>query len=122
MGKKPVKIDWAEVESYLEKQSSGQQIAALIGIDNMTLYSRCKKDNGMDWQEYKQIHSSRGIEKLRHNMYQMAMVDKIPSVAIFLSKNLLGYSDKVEQKITVQEWSVDFDQESNEENNDMNED
>ena len=102
-------IDWKLVQLYLEQQSPGTSIAAMLGISKECLYERVQQDEGMTWVEYKMKYSSIGIEKLRHNLYQMAMVDKVPSVAIFLSKNLLGYSDKVEQKVELKEWKVEFD-------------
>ena len=104
-----IKIDWKLVEEYLQQQSSGSAIASMIGISRECLYEICLKDNGMTFSDYKAKHSAVGVEKLRHSMYQMAMVDKIPSVAIFLSKNILGYSDKIEQKIEINEWKVQFD-------------
>ena len=112
MAKAKIKIDWDLVEQYLQQQSSGMAIAAMIGISRECLYERVISDKGMTWADYKAKHSAIGVERLRHSMYQMAMVDKVPSVAIFLSKNLLGYSDKIEQKVEVKEWKVQFDDSS----------
>ena len=120
MSKKPLaKIDWSLVERYLEQQSPGTAIAAMLGISRECLYGRCLQDNGIPFSEYKQIHSSVGIEKLRHNLYQMAVVDKVPSVNIFLSKQLLGYTDKVEAKIQTKEWKVSFGTDSSETDSDF---
>jgi len=106
---KGVKIDWDRVIELLQKQSTGIAIASIIGIDKATLYERCQKDQGINWVEFRQQHSAIGAERLRSTLYEMAVEDKIPNVAIFLSKNLLGYADKVEQKVQVQEWKVSFD-------------
>lgn len=101
-------IDWKIVESYLEQQSSGRSIANLLGIPYRKLYDKVMEEYGMTFEEFKESKSSIGIEKLRHKMYKTAM-DGNTSVMQFLSKNLLGYSDKVEQKISLKEWKVSFD-------------
>ena len=99
-------IDWLFVQDCLEKQSTGIAIASMLGISKECLYERVREDHKMNWSEYKMKYSAIGVERLRHKLYEMAMVDKIPSVAIFLSKNLLGYADKVEQQIEIKEWKA----------------
>ena len=107
--KQKYNIDWLFVQECLEKQSTGIAIASMLGISKECLYERVKEDHNMSWAEYKMKYSAIGVERLRHKLYEMVMVDKVPSIAIFLSKQLLGYTDKVEQNISVKEWKVSFD-------------
>lgn len=106
---KGVNIDWDRVIELLQKQSTGIAIASILGISKECLYERCQKDQGVNWADFRQQHSAIGAERLRSTLYEMAVEDKMPNVAIFLSKNLLGYADKVEQKVEVKEWKVGFD-------------
>ena len=101
-----LQIDWNIVEQHLIKQSTGTKIAEILGICHHTLYKKCLEDNGIEWKEYKAKWRATGQERLRQKMYDVAMNENNVQMLIFLSKNYLHMSDKVEQKIEVQEWKA----------------
>ena len=72
-GNPPKPIDWKEVDSLLECQCSGLQIAAALNICHDTLYDRCQSDKGVLWSEY--IHSKKetGKSKLLKKQFEVAM-------------------------------------------------
>ncbi len=104
-----LQIDWDIVKQHLIKQSTGTKIAEILGICHHTLYKKCLEDNGVEWKEYKDKWRSTGQERLRQKMYDVAINDGNVQMLIFLSKNYLAMSDKVEQKVELKEWRVEFD-------------
>jgi hypothetical protein len=89
-------IDWDRVNELLEKQCSGLQIAAHLGLDEDTLYNRCKSDKQHTWSDYASKMKSSGHVILREKQWDLAMQgDK--TMLIFLGKQYLDQSEK--QKI-----------------------
>lgn len=112
-GAKSIPIDWDYVIDMLQKQASGEAIAQSLGIDNLTLYSRCTKEQGMGFTEFKAKHRVTGLHKLRSKMFDTAINDGNVQLMIFLSKNVLGMAEKQEQVITVKEWSTSWGGDTN---------
>ena len=116
-GRPKAPIDWEEVGKYLEAQCMGSEIAGKLGIDEETLYNRCKTDNNMGFSEFSRIKKSAGQSMLRASMYADAMSgDK--TMKIWLSKQYLGMKDRHEQtidpeglKVNVRVWKKGDDDE-----------
>lgn len=93
-----IKIDWTEVGRLLEAGCSGVEIAGYFGFSEETLYVRCEKELGMLFTAYKQEKRARGDSLLRAKQFQSAIKGNIP-MQIFLGKNRLNQSDRVESKV-----------------------
>ncbi|MDH4127146.1 MAG: hypothetical protein OEV44_00220 [Spirochaetota bacterium] len=86
-------IDWKIVDQLLEASCEGTEIAAYIGIDNDTLYKRCKTDNKMCFSEYLQQKKAKGDSMLKTKQFKIAMEgDK--AMLIWLGKQRLGQKDR----------------------------
>lgn len=100
MGRKKIVIDWKLVDKMLMASCEGTEVAAALGIHPDTLYLRCEKDKKMGFSEYLRQKKAKGDNYLKTKQYQVAMNgDK--SMLIWLGKNRLGQSDKVDAKTEV---------------------
>lgn len=116
MGRKQIAIDWERVNDLLKAQCDVTGIAAILGICRDTLYRRCQIDNNVDFQTYSITKKAEGRESLREAMYNIAKSgDK--TMMIWLSKQYLGMSEKVEQKNKEEkeiDWSTITDEQLSE--------
>jgi hypothetical protein len=101
-GRKRKLIDWELVDNMLIAHCKGVEVAAALGIDRQTFYRAVKKDKKVDFDTYQQQKQAIGKELLRRKMFSQAMKDSNTTERIFLSKNLLGYTDKQQQDIKVE--------------------
>ncbi len=73
-GGRPIaNIDWEYVSSLLVAGCSGAGIAPIIGINENTLYDRCKKDKNISFSEYSRQMQSKGDDLLRKVQFDKAM-------------------------------------------------
>lgn len=97
-GRAKIPIDWDLVDKFLVMGGTGAQIAAQIGVHPETLYNRCVSDRGATFTDYSYMMREKGNLHLLGKQYSLAMKgDK--SLLIWLGKNRLGQSDKIEQKV-----------------------
>lgn len=97
-GGRPLKfIDWPLAEKLAKIQCTAREIASVLDINQDTLADRCKKDHSLTFTEWFKKHSDGGKASLRRSLWNMATGER-PSaaVAIWLSKNYLGMSEKIE--------------------------
>lgn len=94
-GRPRVSIDWQLVGKYAESGASGNGIAAVIGINEATLRTRCVVDNKIGLSEFLQQKRAKGDEYLRDKQYEVAMGGNVPML-IWVGKNRLGQADKQE--------------------------
>lgn len=94
---KKTKIDWDLVDKGLECGSTTTSIANKLGVHHITLQRRCEIEKEMSWKQYKQLKKTKGNDTLREKMYEVAMNGNV-TMLIWLSKNWLGFSDKVTQE------------------------
>ena len=89
--------DYEVIDRMLRKHCSGAEIAATIGMSKAALYVRVEKEKGMKFGAYMQQVRSEGRAVLRERMFDMAVPDQVEKssvpLAIFLSKQYLGFSD-----------------------------
>ena len=95
-GRPVIEINWELVESLLQADCSGVQVAAHIGISEDTLYGRVKKEKGMIFSDYSLIFREKGDSLLKSKQFESAITDKNISMQIWLGKQRLGQSDKRE--------------------------
>jgi IS30 family transposase len=89
-----VAIDWEKVSEWLEAGADGTDVAAALGIHPETLYDRCKKEQKTDFSVYRAQKRAVGMNSLRVARYELATKDKNPTMMIWLSKQMLGETDK----------------------------
>ena len=61
MARPKVNIDWKIVDSLLEADCEGTEIAAYLGLSVNTLYNRCKIDNNINFSGYLQEKKATNI-------------------------------------------------------------
>ena len=100
-GRPRKEIDWEEFEKLCYFQCSLAEICEWLHVSDKTLERRCKEHYGETFSAVFEKKRAGGLISLRRNMFHMA--EKNPAVAIFLAKNLLGMSDRVDQNLNVSE-------------------
>jgi len=105
-GRPPKPLDWKLVGQLNVIHCTIEEICACVHVDKVTLYSRCKKDLGVDYSTYAAEKRGEGKASLRRVQLQAAMAgDK--TMLVWLGKNLLGQEDrkKHEVDLKVGQWS-----------------
>ena len=93
---RPLKeIDWEQVDEMCRIHCTGEEQAAVLGIDYDTLNRACKREQGVGFTEYFKQKSAAGKMSLRRRQYTKAM-DGDNTQLIWLGKNWLGQSDQPE--------------------------
>lgn len=97
MGRPLVFIDWPLAEKLAKIQCTAKEIASVLNINQDTLADRCKRDHKLTFSDWFKKHSDGGKASLRRSLWNMATGDRPnAAVAIWLSKNYLGMSEKIE--------------------------
>jgi hypothetical protein len=96
-GRPKKQIDQKEFEKLCFLQCTKQEFCSWFDTTDKTLERWCKETYGMGFSEIFRIKRVNGIISLRRTQFQLA--EKSPAMAIFLGKNLLGQTDKVEQTV-----------------------
>lgn len=113
MSRPKLEIDWKVVDSLLEADCEGTEIAAYFGVHPDTLYARCKEVNNMGFSHYLQEKKAKGNSLLKTKQFKIAMEgDK--AMLIWLGKQRLGQKERqeidhsgsinTEIKITPKDW------------------
>lgn len=122
MGRPKKVISQKQFESLCAIQCTIEEVCAVLDVDEMTLEKWCKEV--YDGKTFSKVFKEKrqfGKASLRRMQWHLA--EKNPSMAIFLGKNMLGQTDKVEQTVLeVEDLSAlasmlkvdDDDQEENE--------
>ena len=92
LGRPPFEFDLDLVRKTAETFATYEEIAFIIGCSISTLQRKRQEDPAFEHM----IQHARAVEKVSFRRDLMKMARKDPSVARFMAKNLLGYSDKVE--------------------------
>jgi hypothetical protein len=117
-GRPRKEVNWAEFEKLCALQATEQEIADWFEMDTNTLEARIKEKYDMRFSEVFRQKRGRGKIALRRAQWQSAIDDRNITMQIFLGKNFLGQSDKVENHHMIDELSFidpDDESESNEE-------
>jgi hypothetical protein len=95
---RPLKeIDWQQVNQMCAIHCTGEEQAAVLGIDYDTLNSACKREHKMSFSDYFKQKASHGKMSLRRKQYTTAM-DGNTTMLVWLGKNWLGQRDQPESE------------------------
>lgn len=98
MGRPRKEINKTEFEKLCFLQCTQREFCSWFDISDETLNKWCKENyDGRTFLEVFKEKRENGIISLRRTQFQLA--EKSPAMAIFLGKNLLGQTDKVEQTV-----------------------
>lgn len=106
-GRPKIKIDKKQFESYCEMQATEIEIAARFGCSIDTINNWCKATYGSTFEEVFAEKRKGGFISLRRALWNLK--EHNAATAIFLAKNLLGYSDdpKKYEKDSIVEDKID---------------
>lgn len=88
-------IDKTEFEKLCGIQCTEEEICAWFGVTDKTLSSWCKRTYGQSFSET--FRQKRGIGRIALRRAQFQLMKKNATMAIWLGKQWLGQTDKVEQ-------------------------
>ena len=100
MGRPRKQIDKTEFEKLCFLQCTRSEFCTWFDVKEDTLNKWCKENyDGRTFSAVFQEKRENGLISLRRTQFQLA--EKSPAMAIFLGKNLLGQTDKMEQTQTI---------------------
>ena len=106
-GRNPIPIDWEKVDTMCGIHCTGEEQAAILGIDYDTLNAACKREKGIGFSDYFKQKSAGGKMSLRRKQYTTAM-DGNTTMLVWLGKNWLGQTDQpVTGDTDLEEYFVD---------------
>lgn len=105
-GRPPKEIDWKQFEAMCAIHCTHEEICAILDVAINTLDRQIKKKYGKSFGQIYKEKTATGKRSLRHNMWQKALQKNDNTMMLFLAKNHLGMSDKVEERI-IQDKPVD---------------
>ena len=98
MGRPRKEINKTEFEKLCYLQCTEREFCSWFDVSDETLNKWCKENyDGRTFLDVFKEKRENGIISLRRTQFQLA--EKSPAMAIFLGKNLLGQTDKVEQTV-----------------------
>jgi IS30 family transposase len=92
-------IDWVAFDRLCFIHCTQAEIASFFGCAEETIESAIKREKGISYLEYYEQKKGDGKRSLRRRMFELANNGNT-TMLIWLAKNHLGMSDKVEQTIT----------------------
>ena len=100
MGRPRKQIDKTEFEKLCFLQCTEREFCSWFDVSDETLNKWCKENyDGRTFLAVFKEKRENGLISLRRTQFQLA--ENSPAMAIFLGKNLLGQTDKVEQTQTI---------------------
>ena len=98
MGRPRKEINKTEFEKLCFLQCTEREFCSWFDVSDETLNKWCKENyDGRTFLDVVKEKRENGIISLRRTQFQLA--EKSPAMAIFLGKNLLGQTDKMEQTV-----------------------
>ena len=98
MGRPLKPIDKEQFEKLCAIQCTLEEIAGFFNCCEDTIEAWCKREYGVTFSEAYKKHSAKGKQSLRR--IQFALAQKSAAMAIWLGKQYLGQTDRMEQTIT----------------------
>lgn len=93
----PIEVNWSAVDKLLHIQCTLDEVAGFLGMGIDTLKRRCRQDHDMTWTEYRKSKQAGGRASLRRKQWLLA--DNNAAVSIFLGKQYLGQTDKIQADV-----------------------
>lgn len=100
-GRPPIQLDKGQFEGLCRLQCTLEEMAGFFKVDADTVAAWCKRTYGENFSVIFKKYSQEGKISLRRTLFRMS--EQKPVVAIFLAKNILGMTDKIETNITNEE-------------------
>ena len=97
MARPLTEIDWDQVDKLCAIHCTGEEQAAVLGVDYDTLNAACKREHKMGFSDYFKQKASHGKMSLRRKQYTTAM-DGNTTMLVWLGKNWLGQRDQPESE------------------------
>lgn len=97
-GRPKKKIDFGQLDKLCHIHCTGEECAAILGMDYDTLNRRLKEEVGKGFAEYFAEKSATGKASLRRRQIQSAMEGN-PTMLIWLGKQMLKQQDLSKQEI-----------------------
>ena len=97
MGRPLSKVDKNQFEALCAVQCTLEEISAYFGVSDSTLYRWCKREYKATFEEVFKKASGAGKMSLRRLQWKSAQAGNV-TMQIWLGKQWLGQTDKVEQK------------------------
>lgn len=91
-------IDINVLSELCKIQCTAEECAAVMGMSADTLNARLKELGFKGFRDYMAVHGAEGKASLRRQQWALAHEGN-PTMLIWLGKNVLGQTDKVEEKI-----------------------
>ena len=110
MGRPPVNFDYGYLERILSKfPITREECAELMGVAASTLDTKIKDHYGMTFRELRDRKLVNIKTRLINKALDMSLNQSNTPMTIFCLKNIAGWTDKVENKITESEIKVIID-------------
>lgn len=103
MGRKRIEINWEHFYNLCALFCTLDDIAGFFKCSPDTIERACKREFGETFAEVYKKHASKGRISLRRKQYEVAMSGNT-ALLIFLGKQYLGQSDKVETTYTQESY------------------
>jgi hypothetical protein len=97
-GKPLAVIDWDQVDAMSAIMCTGEEQAAILGVDYDTLNGACKREKSKGISDYMKEKGAEGKMSLRRKQYTTA-IDGNPTMLIWLGKNWLGQTDQPDNQV-----------------------
>jgi len=95
-GRKQIEINWSDFEKLCSMQCTLIEIASWFKCSEDTVERACKRQYGENFADVYKKKSCKGKISLRRQMFETALGGNV-TMMIWLSKQHLGFSDKLEQ-------------------------
>ena len=92
-GRPEFKVNWSQVDVYLQAHCTGVGIGGILGLSPKTLYRKCQEDNKMTFEAYSRLKRVEGQDLIRARQFEIAYKDKDRTMLIYLGKILCGQSE-----------------------------
>jgi AraC-like DNA-binding protein len=91
--------DWDEFDFFCQMQCTLEEIAAFYGCSPDTIERRVKEKHGVNFAEYFAQKRAGGFVSLRRAQWDVGVTQKNFIMLMFLGKQYLGQSDKVDTTV-----------------------
>lgn len=96
MGRPPKELNERAFRNMCRRQCTGPEIEAFLDVDHKTIDNWCKRTFDMTFSQCIKKFGEGGKASLRRSMWKKATIEKNTTMMIWLSKQYLGMSDKIE--------------------------
>jgi len=112
IAKKPIgcrkkNLDRKQINKYIDQQLSVRAIAEIVGVDHQTIHNRFSTKLKKRKEEAI-IDRVKKRKQLKKAQWKAAIKDKNPTMLIWLGKNELGQTDKLETTEKKEHIEIDF--------------